>query len=295
MNNKTNIKNKKQKFNYRIIRIEKQIKKYGFLNMKSYVHNKKITMRKFYAKNDDDAYKFLVNYKKIANKAYDYYYDHCHSYGVLDENGKIHYYDDDFDHILNHDLNCGKWYKRIYEGIVFNLEYIFIYKTKELYYWLIDNIYLLRNKHQYGEYWSLDEHILKDLIWNIERLNKHLHGMAFPYCEMAVKETHKSDKNFDINKWNEQNHSYTEEEEKLAVKYQKESRNELIKYIKLYMFYRDCGCSDYPEIEKEYHHTLPIKRGTYDILDYKKLNKLRQECWNKIWEWMRTYGETLCD
>ena len=294
MKSKISKKNKKQNPNYRIIRIEKHIKKYGFLNMKSYVYNKKITMLKFYAENDDDAYKFLVNYKKIANKAYDYYYDHCDSYGVKDANGKIHYYDD-FEDKLDHKMNCGKWYKRIYEDIVFNLEYIFIYKPKDLYYWVRDNIYLLKNKHQYGEYWSLDEHILKDLIWNIERLNKHSHGIQCPYCEMAVKETHKNDKNFDINKWNEQNHSYTEEEEKLAVKYQKESRNELVKYIKLYMFYRDCGCSDYPEIEKEYHHTLPIKKGTYDILDYKKLNTLRQEYWNKIWEWMRIYGETLWD
>lgn len=294
MNNKTNRKNKKQKPNYRIIRIEKQIKKYGFLNMKSYVHNKKITMLKFYAENDDDAYKFLVNYKKVANKAYDYYYDHCHSYSVIDENGKIQYYNDS-DDILEHNFNNGKWYKRIYEDIVFNLEYIFIDKPKDLYYWVRDNIYLLKNKHQYGEYWSLDEHILKDLIWNIERLNKCSHGMAIPYCKMAVKEIHRNDKNFDINNWNEQNHSYTEEEEKLAVKYQKESRNELVKYIKLYMFYRDYGCSDYPETEKEYHHTLPIKKGTYDILDYKKLNTLRQKYWNKIWEWMRMYGETLWD
>lgn len=294
MKNKSTKKNKKQKPNYRIIRIEKQIKKYGFLNMKSYVHNKKITMVKFYAENDDEAYEYLVNYKKVANKAYDYYYDQCHSYGVADKDGKIHYYDD-FEDRLDHELDSGKWYKKIYEDIVFNLKYIFIDKPKELYYWIRDNIYLLRNKHQYGEHWSLDDHILKDLIWNIDRLNKYSHGMAFPYCEMAVKETHKNDKNFDINKWNEQNHSYTEEEEKLAVKYQKESRNELVKYIKLYMFYRDCGCSDYPDIEKEYHHTLPIKKGTYDTLDYKKLHSLSLKYWNKIWEWMRMYGETLWD
>lgn len=294
MKNKSTKKNKKQKPNYRIIRIEKQIKKYGFLNMKSYVHNKKITMVKFYAENDDEAYEYLVNYKKVANKAYDYYYDQYHSYGVTDKDGKIHYYDD-FEDRLDHDLNSGKWYKKIYEDTVSNLEYIFIDNPKYLYYWIRDNIYLLRNKHQYGEHWSLDDHILKDLIWNIDRLIKYSHGMAFPYCEMAVKETHKNDKNFDINKWNEQNHSYTEEEEKLAVKYQKESRNELVKYIKLYMFYRDCGCSDYPDIEKEYHHTLPIKKGTYDTLDYKKLHSLRQKYWNKIWEWMRMYGETLWD
>ena len=35
--------------NYRIIRIEKEISK-------KYVHNKKITMVKFYAKSDDEAY-----------------------------------------------------------------------------------------------------------------------------------------------------------------------------------------------------------------------------------------------
>lgn len=286
------MENNKQKPNYRIVRIEKQIKKYGFLNLKSYVHNKKITMVKFHAENDDEAYEYLVNYKKIANKKYDYYYDRWYDYCIIGNDGKKHQCAD-FEDRLDHELNNEVWYKRIYNDIVSNLKYVFIDRPKNLYYWMRNNIYILKNKHQYGEHWRLDNHILEDLIWNVEKLNKYSHGMDFPYCNMAVKETHKNDKNFDINKWNEQNHSYTEEEEKLAVKYQKESRNELIKYIKLYMFYRDCGVSDYTEIEKEYHHTLPIKKGTYDTMDYKKLNVLKQKYWNKIWEWMRMYGDTL--
>lgn len=289
-----NKNDKKQKPNYRIIRIEKHLKKYGFLKMKSYVHNKKITMVKFYAENNDEAYEYLLNYKKVANKKYDYYYDRCNEYCIVGKDGKKHIFDD-FEDSIDYESNTVDWYKNIYDDVVSKLEYIFVDKPKDFYYWIRNNVYLLKNKHPYGEHWSLDDHILKDLIWNVEELNKDSHGMAYPYLDMAVKETHKTDKNFDIKKWNEQNHSYTDEEEKLAVKYQTESRNELVKYIKLYMFYRDCGCSDYPNIEKEYQHTLPILPGTYDMMDYKKLHSITQKYWNKIWEWMRQYGDTLWD
>ena len=88
---------------------------------------------------------------------------------------------------------------------------------------------------------------------------------------------------------------YTNEEEKLAVKYQEGSRNELLKHIKLYEYYRDFGVTDDKELDKKWHSTLPIKKGTYDHFDHKKLDALRLKHWNKIWEWMRQYGETLWD
>lgn len=291
---KNKMKTNRQKPNYRIIRIEKQIRKYGFLNLKTYVRNKKITMVKFHAENDDDAYDFLVSYKKVANRAYEYYYDRCQDFFILEKDGRRYYVDDYEDTFDYNELNTP-WYMRIYDNIVFNMEYVFKYFPMRVYYWFRDNIYLLKTKHQYGEHWDLDHHILKDLVWNIQKLNNSSHGMAFPYCEMAVKESHKNDKNFDFKKWNEQNYNYTDEETKLAIKYQEESRNELLKNIKLYMFYREGGYSDYPDIENKYRHTLPIKKGTYDIMDYKKLQSLTRKYWNKICDWMRTYGETLYD
>ena len=287
------MKNKQQP-NYRIIRIEKQLKRYGFLKLKSYVHTKKITMAKFYAESDEKAYEYLQEYRRVANKAYDYYFDIIQSYTVVGKDGKSHEfetlgekwkYEDKKDH----------WYKRLFDSLSFNLEFYFKDKPLDFWYWIRNNVYLLKNKHQYGEYWSLDDHILDDLKWNIPLLNKYSHGMAWPYLDKAVYETHKDEKDFDINKWNKTNHSYTDEEEKKAIKYQEESRNELVKYVKLYEYYRDCGVTEDKEFDKKWRHTLPIKKGSYDLFDYKKLDALQKKYWNKIWEWMRQMGQTLWD
>ena len=283
-----------RKPNYKIIRIEKQLKRYGFLNLKSYVHDAKITMTKFYAKDDDEAYAYLQDYKRVANKAYDYYYDDYSPAYLTDRKGKKHEFDDVFAK-WEFERNDKPWYKKIIENASFNLEYYLLDCPKNSWYWLRDNVFMLKHKHQYGEYWSLDSHILDDLKWNIPLLNKHAHGIAMPYIDKAVCEMHKDEKDFDIREWNKTHHEYTNEEEKLAVKYQEESRNELLKHVKLYEYYRDHGVTDDKELDKKWHFTLPIKKGTYDHFDYKKLDALRLKHWNKIWEWMRMYGETLWD
>ena len=119
--------------------------------------------------------------------------------------------------------------------------------------------------------------------------------MAYPYLNRAVIETHKDEKDFDINEWNKTNYEYTDEQEKFAVKYQEESRNELLHYVKMYEFYRDHGVTDDKEFDAKWHHTLPIKKGTFDSFKYDQLEALQKKYWNKIWEWMRVYGQTLWD
>lgn len=280
--------------NYRIIRIEKQLKKYGFLKCKSYVHTAKITMTKFYAKDDDDAYKYLQEYKKVANRAYDYYYDSYCSYVVIDRKGKKHEFESDFEQ-YEFERNDRIWYKKFADTLLFNLEFYFIDRPKYVWYWLRDNVYLLRNKHKYGEHWSLDCHILDDLKWNLPKLVKNCIGVSLLYLDKAVCETHKDEKDFDVKKWNETHYEHTDEEFKLAVQYQEEARNRLLNYVKTYEYYRDCGITEDKALDKRLHHTLPIKKGTYDHFDYKKLDALRTKYWNKIWEWMRTMGETLYD
>ena len=48
--------------------------------------------------------------------------------------------------------------------------------------------------------------------------------------------------------------------------------------------------------DNEWRRTLPIKKGTYDeIDDYKKLIAMTNEQWNKIWDWMKAYGQKLND
>ena len=56
----------KKEPNYKIIRLE---------DIPNTACKRKITMIKFYAEDDDEAYDKLVEYKKAANRAYTYYID----------------------------------------------------------------------------------------------------------------------------------------------------------------------------------------------------------------------------
>lgn len=56
----------KKEPNYKIIRLE---------DIPNTTCKRKITMIKFYAEDDDEAYDKLVEYKKAANRAYTYYID----------------------------------------------------------------------------------------------------------------------------------------------------------------------------------------------------------------------------
>lgn len=48
---------------------------------------KKIVLQKFFAANDAEAYKYLKDYKKVANKAYTYYYAEEQEYAVINDDG----------------------------------------------------------------------------------------------------------------------------------------------------------------------------------------------------------------
>jgi hypothetical protein len=44
-----------------------------------------------------------------------------------------------------------------------------------------------------------------------------------------------------------------------------------------------------------YRKTIPYKPGTYEEINYTKLSKLQKKYWNKIWNWVKEYGESLWD
>ena len=291
-------KTTKSKNNYRILRVEKKLVKPGLFK-KPYVTTEKITMVKFYAKDDDDARAFLKEYKKAANREYDYYFESYSPVCVIGDDGKCREYEDHFAYWAD-DKAKTFILKRIWDAITFELWYWFIDRPNHVRYWVRDLIYWMRTRHDYRESWSLDMHVLDDLIWNIPILIKNKHGLAGPFLDKAVKETHKKEKNFDIKEWNKTHYEYTDEEEKLAEKYQNEEFGRLVEYVKLYKYYLDSGVVDETNEEEvafgnKWRYTLPIIEGTYDSFDYEKLQALTNRYWNKIWDWMRLFGQTLWD
>lgn len=259
-------------------------------------------MVKFFAKDDDDARAYLKDYRKAANKEYDYYFESYSPVCVIGEDGKRREYEDHFAYYAAEKQRKAEKsiFRRAWDAITLELWYWFIDKPSNAKYWLRDLVYWMKNRHDYRESWSLDTHVLDDLVWNIPILIKTKHGLAYPFLDKAVKETHKDEKGFDIKKWNETNHDYTDDEEKRAEKYQDEEFMRLVEYIKLYRYYSDSGVIDETNEEevafdKKWRHTLPIISGTYDSFDYKKLQALTNRYWNKIWDWMRLFGQALCD
>ena len=137
-------------------------------------------------------------------------------------------------------------------------------------------ISMIKEKHQISEYWSIYNHILDDLKYNIPLLIKNSHGYPACYDELA-KGTNKKPWTL----W-------------------KEDLKELLLNINLYLYYENYGIPDKDDkqmaaIHKKYKNTIPIYPGTKRDIDYVKLNELTEKHWNYIWDWMKEKGRGLWD
>lgn len=291
-------KSKKSNNNFRIVRIERELVKNGLFK-KPVVKMKKVEVMRFHANDVKEAYDFLKDYKKTANKDYTYYFDEINVFHIMNDDGSVMECEDIVRYWDNEDKKHS-FIVRMWKSLTYNIWYWFIDKPNQVKCWVRDMVYLLKTKHRRNESWSLDTHMLDDMLWNIPILIKSKHGLAAPFLDMAVKETHKDDSTFNLDEWNKTYHDYTKEEEELADKYQKESYERVVEFIKLYYYYESHGVIDRSNedevaFDKKFRSTLPIIPGSYDMMDYKRLSDLQKKTWNKIWEWVRTYGQTLWD
>lgn len=255
---------------------------------------KKIIMQKFYADNDSEAFKYLKDYRKIANKAYTYYYGEAEEHVIIDENGNKKTYSNV--HEMHED-----WLKdrNIWEKIKSSLDYRWS-KIKDGWYWLKYLWYYIRTGHDYRASWSLDAYLLNETIWNLKILKDDDNGCSPLFLDRAREEIHKGEKDFNIEEYAvKMNYDYTEDEWKLGRKLRSEEYDRMIEYIQLYDYYSNFGIANkeiidnVEEFENKWKKTLPIKPGTYHDFDYKKLDALADKYWNKIWDWLRTYGKVL--
>lgn len=189
--------------------------------------------------------------------------------------------------------------KNIFEKIQTEFSYR-LSKIKDCWYWLKYLWYYIRTGHEYRASWSLDSHLLNELVWNIKILKNDKHGCASLFLDKARKEIHKEEKDFDINEYAaKMDYNYTEEEWKLGKSIRTNEYDKMLDYIMLYDYYSNYGIANekfvdnVEEFENKFKNTLPIKPGTQNEFDYTALAILSNKYWNKIWEWMQEYGRTL--
>lgn len=282
----------KGKTHYKIFRVEKDPKT---------DKEKKITMIKFWAKDNHEAYEELKKYRKVANKDYTYYFDTTGYYvgSKLDDNGNVKRYDDheemiedwkEADSLLEKIVNVMTWpFEAMNDKFSCFLS------------WLKDTCFFFKTKHSRQESWSLDYHLVDDLIFNIPLLLKSKHGVPIEFCMKARTELHKSERGFDAKKSFEKNPSPSDEEIKLAEDMWNKELEKGLLYAKLYSFYSNYGIfsgdewPDAKKFESEWKKTIPYVPGMYNRVDYMKLSALTNKYWNSLWNWVKDNGRNLYD
>lgn len=278
------------KDNYRIFCIDKSYTGTKF-------HGDRKTVETFYASDRDAAYAHLLKYRQ-AYPDVDCYYEHIDIYEYVDRKGIKHETTSVFDDLHLRD-NDQPLIAKIYDCIAIELTYWLVDMPRRCWHWLRDLAYIIKTRHNYNERWNLDCHILDDLQWNVKLLLKHRNGISLEYLDEARITLHKDDASFDLNAYNHKHYDYTDEEEKLAIEFQNKHYEELLRHIRAYNYYRYDGWLDddaeAKALDAELHSTLPIFPGTYDSMDYAKLNELIVAEWNAIWTWMAKHGSGLWD
>lgn len=277
----------KDKVHYKIFKIEKD-EKTG--------EEKKTTMTKFWAKNDDEALAELEKYRKDAGDQDAYYYSTTGYYvgNTLDDDGNIRKYDS-FEEMMEADNEKESFFSKIWDSI--SLEASCLWSKIKDFWWYgaKDLIFWLKTKHNRNESWSLDCHLLDDIIFNLPLLIKNKNGVPTKFCCKARAELNKNDPAFDLEKSFEKNPSSDEKEMELAEKLWNEELEKGLLYAKLYQFYSDYGITEDEEFEKKWKSTIPYKPGTYNDIDYVKLVELEDKYWNSLWNWIKENGRNLWD
>lgn len=270
---------------YKIFRVEKD-EKTG--------REKKIIMKKFYAKSDEKAYEYLKEYKKIANPEYTYYYGDTEFVVDYDKDGKELRYD-------SLEESAEAWHKdeTIFEKIslwwdvnVRDAINDFFYNMKKRRFWK-------KTGHGYEESYSLDYHIIDDIIFNVPIIRSDKHGYPQYFYEKALLELHKNDKDFDLKKYAAEHCEHVEKNvEDLSIAMYHAELDKLLLNAKLYLYYSSYGIidednKDEVEFDKKWSGTLPYLPGRYKELDYQKLQALQDKYWNSVFNWVKQYGRFL--
>ena len=156
--------------------------------------------------------------------------------------------------------------------------------------------------HSLSEYWSLELHLLKDLKYNLKKLNEEGYGINTTFMYNALHDKHPLASDDEIEKrMNEimmnADRSEAEEIEKLAVEHQKQTYDHIAHLVDLYTFYLNQEIDDQEPTKENMTDDMHfyLTEGTYNMLDYKKMYDEGQKVWNEIWDLVKKYGQQMGD
>ena len=156
--------------------------------------------------------------------------------------------------------------------------------------------------HALDEYWSLEMHLLKDLKYNLKKINENGYGLNTTFMYDALHDKHPMESDEEIEKrMNEimmnADRSDAEEIEKLAMKWQRQTYDHICHLVDLYTFYVNEEIDDKEPTKENLTDDMHFHliEGTYNMLDYKKMLDEGQKVWNEIWELVKKYGQQMGD
>ena len=159
-----------------------------------------------------------------------------------------------------------------------------------------------RYGHSLDEYWSLEMHLLKDLKYNLKKLNEEGYGINTEFIYDVLHEQHPTETQNEIeNRMNQimmnSNREEANEVEKIAVEKQKATYERICHLVDLYTFYINQEIDDKEPTKENLTDDMHVFliEGTYNMLDYKKMVEESKWVWNEIWDLVKKYGQQMGD
>lgn len=281
---KAAIKNK-PKENYRIVHVDYAAYKANELSYKPQ------TIKYFIAANDEEAYNYLLDFKKsyAVEESNEYFWMHANT--TIGSDGK--YYDDILGGLDEYKSKRSFWQKFStwwYVNVSSRVS-DFWYKVKDILYWL-------KTKHNRVEQWEIFSSMMEVLEYNLPKLIEHHTGVPSRYCVEARKQLHANEPDFDLEKSLNEDPNGDEKELELATKLYVADLEKLLLNIRLLNYYSEYGIIDEKnpvEVELKKKYSIPYIPGGWQMIDYKALAKLEDECNAAVFDQLKDMGRCLWD
>ena len=156
--------------------------------------------------------------------------------------------------------------------------------------------------HSLDEYWSLEMHMLKDLKYNLKKLNENGYGINTKFIYDALHDKYSLESADEIERRMEKimtnsDGNEAEEIERLAIDHQRQTYDHIAHLVDLYTFYINQEIDDKEPTKENMTDDMHIYlvEGTYNMLDYKKMLDEGLKVWNEIWDLVKKYGQQMGD